>query len=488
MKLSKCISILTLALSLLTSALSTRASVNVPQPEQGLWPESPQVAKLSTVTMPSPDLSTGAATFSLPLYTLTVDDLSMPIELRYRSNGIRVDEDPYPIGYGWSFLPALRVTRTVYNRPDGKYSFIGTGTSESLTHSQMHRAMIARAALGTSAGLDSERDIFTVHMPETSFNAYLENGTLKAPGHGEYKITTDSSLSYIKVTDPFGRVWKFAEIGARWLTEDPVEWCLTSVTLPTGKAISFTWGFGTHTPFSYGAYHSYNYFRPLASTGPKPDKDSAGSGNVGSTPASKSLNLTAITFPGGSISFTYKTSSSIHTTLSSMTVKAGTQAVRTVTLTHGTASTDNTMLKSVEISGGEKYSFEYNPYTFSSGDSQDYWGYYNRGSRGICDAPSMSISGNTGESTSIDGSNRSPNEDYMKARTLTKVTYPTGGTLEIEYEAHRFNPLNFIDDSRERAPHRRHVSLSTSMVSAATAGQWSTPIPQPHHSFRNQSS
>ncbi|MDE5880909.1 MAG: hypothetical protein K2H60_04205 [Muribaculaceae bacterium] len=250
------------------------------------------------------------------------------------------------------------------------------------------------------------------------------------------------------MTDPFGRIWKFAEIGARWLTEDPVEWCLTSVTLPSGKAISFTWGFGAHTPFPYGAYHSYNYFRPLASTGPKPDRESAGSSNVGSTPASKSLNLTAITFPGGSISFTYKTSSSIHTTLSSITVKAGTKTVRTVTLTHGTASTDNTMLKSVEISGGEKYSFEYNPYTFSSGDSQDYWGYYNRGSKGICDAPSMSISSNTGESTSIDGSNRSPNEEYMKARTLTKVTYPTGGTLEIEYEAHRFTPLDFIDDSR----------------------------------------
>ena len=62
--------LLTAVLLTLTGAHTAVASVNVPLPEQGLWPESPQVAKLNAATMPSPDLSTGAATFSIPLYTL----------------------------------------------------------------------------------------------------------------------------------------------------------------------------------------------------------------------------------------------------------------------------------------------------------------------------------------------------------------------------------------------------------------------------------
>ncbi|MBD5265260.1 MAG: hypothetical protein HDS48_07040 [Bacteroides sp.] len=451
--------LLTAVLLTLTGAHTAVASVNVPLPEQGLWPESPQVAKLNAATMPSPDLSTGAATFSIPLYTLKVDDLELPLELRYRSNGIRVEEDPYPIGYGWSFLPALRVTRTVYNRPDGKYRFIGTGESESLTHSQMHLAMVKRDGLLSREGLDSERDIFTIHMPEATFNAYLDGGTLVAPGHGEYRMSADASLDTITVTDPLGRTWVFSEKGARWMTEDPVEWGLTSVTLPSGRKITFRWGFGQHSPSPSGALHSYSYFRALSLNGPIPSPESAGTCNVEQIPSPRSLNLTSIEFPGGTVTLAYNTSSSAHTTLSSITVRARTSTVRTVTLTHGISVSDRTMLKTVEISGGERYSFEYNPYTFTSSDSQDYWGFYNRGAKGLCDVPSMRITDSNGRSTTIEGSDRSPSEEYMKARTLTKVTYPTGGTLEIEYEPHRFSPLDFIDDPRISATKDRTLTF-----------------------------
>lgn len=73
-------------------------------PEQQVWPEAPSAARLRQVTMPTPALATGAATFDVPLWTLKVDDLEIPFSLRYHSNGIRIEDDPYPVGYGWTFL------------------------------------------------------------------------------------------------------------------------------------------------------------------------------------------------------------------------------------------------------------------------------------------------------------------------------------------------------------------------------------------------
>ncbi len=81
-------------------------------------PPAPTAATVVEQQMPRPSLLTGAVDFALPLYTVEVDGFSLPISLQYHTNGIKVYDDPGLLGYGWSLLPALRVTRTIMGRPD----------------------------------------------------------------------------------------------------------------------------------------------------------------------------------------------------------------------------------------------------------------------------------------------------------------------------------------------------------------------------------
>ncbi len=430
----------------LMNAEGLGAASPVTQPEQDVWPQAPQAYKFNEVKMPTPDLATGAANLSIPLYTIQAEDLSIPLELRYRSNGIRVDDDPYPVGYGWTFTPSLRVTRTVLGRPDGKYEFVGDRSPSDIGHATAHRCMVNKSFLGKSPGLDAERDIFTINLAGISFNGILEDGVIMTPGHEEYKVKAASDLSSITVTDPFGNIWKYSTIGSRWMTEDPVEWGLTSIKLPSGRKMEFTWTYGYHK--SSGPYRSYDAFYTANINASHKVSEWSGDRNIPQYPSGNSLNLTAISFPGGSVSFSYNGSAITPETLKIISVKDSSgREVRSISFSYGTTSYDKTMLKSLSMTGGEKWAFEYNPETFTSGDSQDLWGYYNRGARGKCSAPKMILKSLSYPPGNIDipGSDRMPSEQHMKARILTGVTYPTGGILSLEYEPHRFKPQKFED-------------------------------------------
>ena len=431
-----------------TNVAMLHAFSPVTQPEQDVWPQAPQAYKFNEVKMPTPDLATGAVNLSIPLYTIQVEDLSIPLELRYRSNGIRVDDDPYPVGYGWTFTPSLRITRTVLGRPDGKYEFVGDRSPSDIDHATAHRCMVNKSFLGKSPGLDAERDIFTINLAGISFNGILEDGIIRTPGHEEYKVKAASDLSSITVTDPFGNIWTYSKIGAKWMTDDPIEWGLSSIKIASGKKVIFHWTFGAHGSFAGGAYHSYDAFYPASPSTQCDYSQWNGNRNISQTPPASSLNLTEIVFPGGTVSFSYNGVKD-PTTLNKMQVKDSSgKEIKTVSFTYGASPYRHTMLDAVSFTGGEKWTFDYNPETFSANDSQDYWGYYNRKENRQCSAPTMRLTGPdfAPQGVNIDGSDRSPSEQYMKARILTGVTYPTGGRLSFEYEAHRFDEEYFADD------------------------------------------
>ena len=108
------------------AAAVVRGEVSVPWQESGVWPESPQARAIRQAETPQPAMLTGACEFDVPLYTLSVGDVSIPLSLHYRSNGIRVDDDPQPVGYGWTLSPALRVSRQIMGRPDELFRPRGT--------------------------------------------------------------------------------------------------------------------------------------------------------------------------------------------------------------------------------------------------------------------------------------------------------------------------------------------------------------------------
>lgn len=126
--------------------------------------------------------------------------------------------------------------------------------------------------------------------------------------------------------------------------------------------------------------------------------------------------------------------------LDTVTVKAGDRVLRRAILGY-TPSGTRPLLTEVGISGLGSYSMEYwtNPSTPLPGllcNGLDFWGYYNGqdnlGDSFICP---MGIDENLDEYINTGGMD--PSWTHARLGTLKKITYPTGGWTEIEYESNR---------------------------------------------------
>ncbi len=100
------------------------------------------------------------------------------------------------------------------------------------------------------------------------------------------------------------------------------------------------------------------------------------------------------------------------------------------------------------------HSFEYNSTEMPPRDSYetDAWGYYNNNDANSFLPKIYLYEGPIGERysflnrgipalTTYNGADRSSQEEYMKACTLERINYPTGGSTEFEYEIHSFEHL-----------------------------------------------
>jgi hypothetical protein len=121
---------------------------------------------------------------------------------------------------------------------------------------------------------------------------------------------------------------------------------------------------------------------------------------------------------------------------------------------------------SSDLSAKPAYTFSYDPTPIPIKFSyeQDFWGYYNGNNAStmqgtiyhnsnysnsntndyalwspLCIYPiNFPGSGGTSAYSTITGANRLPNINYTKAGVLNKVTYPTGGSLSLDYESNVF--------------------------------------------------
>ena len=98
-------------------------------------------------------------------------------------------------------------------------------------------------------------------------------------------------------------------------------------------------------------------------------------------------------------------------------------------------------LDMVTLTGEGNYSFEYNnTSTLPSSITRtvDYWGFWKGGDDSSFDMFGGIALDNNGNITYTNG-NREPVSSFADASLLNKVTYPTGGYTEIEYESHTYS-------------------------------------------------
>lgn len=379
-------------------------------------------------------MATGVPEINIPLYTLKVGDVNIPFSLSYHASGIKVESSAGLHGYGWSFLPGLRITRSINGKPDEK-CFNGILSSISENGGELPLWSRPLSNNGVEWGKDGEYDIFTLYLPNSFCNFILVNNSDKFSvvqiNTTPYKITpnfSQQSLTGFTVIDDHNVKYEFSSIVNG--PHGPITFALTCIKQPCGD-INFS--YKQLSLFSLKRYSEISItirdgYIALGEPGKVIETPIVNMGPF----SPEELAPTSITFPNGVIKFDYTPSPSM---MSKMVVEnnSGDTIVR-----YNFIQKDH-LLDKISSSQGENYSFSYNPNRFESIYGQDFMGYYNgdKFPYGTLVPKFEPYSLNYQQSSETGYNPRTTDEDMMKANILEKINFPTGGFALFEYEANK---------------------------------------------------
>ena len=334
-----------------------------------------------------------------------------------------------------------------------------------------------------SINYEAEPDIFHFNFlgHSGSFHLWYNNEikVFNTSGQTVYKIDV-SNLGRIIITTSDGYVYDFGTSG--YSTEYTKEsfqdtddksiylsWKLTAITAPSGRKVTFTYNY-----MQDASYFTYNY-QPSSSY-----SYTIFNGDFSSSHSSMlSLNSTTlyscpiknINIDNTDIKFNYITTTGElrnHITLeeaqnarpshklSSIKVISQNDTIaqcdiaykNSVTSSNSSNSTLNNniyFLGSIDIKGEGIYDFEYynrSTYYPNYGSfSVDHWGYYNARNESFNPSNFIDYITYRDDGSYIESINttlRNANFNSCKMGMLSKITYPTGGYSDIEYESHDY--------------------------------------------------
>ena len=461
----------TTSVRILRSAMA--GSVELPQMASPL----PTSAIYQRYAATPPNLSTGAVSITVPLYTLNISGFELPFSLTYQTSGIKL-MDPYlPLGYGWAFMPGLRITRTIMGKADDTTSRLIKTDSELEENTEsnflyLKSLLIDGPAAGNIVSTDAQYDIYSVHLPEATVRFVMnkENNVWKAITIGAaVKITpvlsSSGEFNGFEVKDDKGATYQFGEASSYnvpWTNPNTslfIEmnaqgrsaWMLRKIILPgQNNTLTFNWNagvYGSNNPLN-DAYTITDYYLGLTNAScndrifdeyPKWSYDAGGTGN-----SYKCLYLKDVQFPTGKIELAYG-SDNMMKTMKIYSNSSGSYSV-VKSIDFNTSSVyQKWLLKGVTI-GQDAYQFEYEEsYPFVNLNAMDWWGYYN-GRPNTTDIPKTFFLLTQKRNLTADDypvtigeADRSVVPGLMQQNILKKVIYPTKGYSKYEYETHQFN-------------------------------------------------
>lgn len=427
-------------------------------------PPSPTAAELGKYGLVPRVLSSGVPSIDIPLYNYSASHLKIPISISYHSSGVKVDQQASWVGTGWSLNAGGVVTRVVKGLSDDDYKRpypidFSNYDPESMDY-------IDQAMEGT---IDTEPDLFAFNfMGYTGKFVFDHEGRPRIMPHQNLRIerTIDqaSDLSQIKIITPDGVQYFFGGTGATETTlmqaavntcpvkialPEETAWYLYKIVHPTGETINLT-------------YHSYNYDYEGSDSNTyrvniwKEGCPTAGGGCAQETISSctyrfriQAVRLAGIASPNhGSVEFSSTTlrkdlSGDYELGMISFKNPNG-EVFKTFKFKYEYSTNPRLFLTGLEESSSEAdsspmqgqkkvHSFEYedkNALPIYLSKSKDHWGYFN-GANNQYLFPKENLRPDLFGDL---GGDRNPNAEKTKKGILKKITYPTGGQTNFNYE------------------------------------------------------
>lgn len=447
-------------------------------------PPAPEAFALTRYGNNPIGLSTGAVQYSLPLYTISTGNFSIPLSVSYSSNGLKVDEVSGRVGMQWKMDFAGVITRSVIGDPDEQPSY--TPPTHDVSSNAFYNFLQVAGQNGTGAK-SFQPDIFTYAFPGYTGKFIINEGTIVQIPYNNLKIV--KTTFDFTITTPDGIVYSFGNGYYDGILSNSAggnagactpenggsiqsnSWYLTSIRLTNGDLINYI----------YESLHPVNGLQTVKYlTGVNQTYTFLPSNRFQNPPISyvpiqpvqtcfqqseyTSVVLKEIQFPGGKVNLSYSTRDDIvgEKKLEALQVtNQANQVVKLFWFNYEYSNYSNTdydigvpLQPTIQAAYPElrkrlfltriedrtrdvlAYTFEYEsihslPPRLSY--AQDYWGFFN-GIKNQSLFPAYTYAGQFNEGGYDVGADRMGVFEHSKKGILKRITYPTGGSTSYEYQ------------------------------------------------------
>lgn len=192
--------------------------------QKNVIPASPEAASLAKYGTIPVSKYTGTASTSVPIYTLKVGQLELPVSISYHASGIRVTDLASNVGLGWSLNAGGVITRSPKGLPDkvytnGNHHIIDIKTVGDVANNDFPDVADLTSVIDGQA--DSEPDIYTFNFNGYSGQFVLD---LDDPNLTAYTISNTQGLliefdyndEIFKITTNDGTKYYFEDKESTW--------------------------------------------------------------------------------------------------------------------------------------------------------------------------------------------------------------------------------------------------------------------------------
>ncbi len=457
------------------SVLLSPAVVSGQDGSMRVRPQSPTAASLGEYGDVPVALYTGTPNVTVPLFTVEGRTLAVPLALTYHGGGVRVEEQASWVGLGWSLVAGGTITRTVRGLADDLTNGYYTNGQTFYKNGMWPNPPNATLDKIADGLLDGEPDQFFFNFqgrsgkfvmgPTDSTGAVKEVRaipyqklkivpTFGSTGITQWAVTTEDGTEYTFTARETNTDLNYANEGgaipAHYGDEHTSAWHLTKIRTVGGDEATFYYTERSTTHRGVGFREKYDH--------------RAGSGGQQCVPTENwMINeykvdiqvLDSIKTPVQTVHFATSKRTDLKSPtgvqqeykLDEITVKsAGGTVLRKFDLDTDYALGGRLTLNNVyetDASGTKlpPHTFAYDTNaTLPSPTSYDtdHWGFFNDAGN---NTPIPAMRSSFGSGTWLSGADRSPDASKVKAGILTKITYPTGGETEFDWEINDYGKI-----------------------------------------------
>ena len=417
------------------------------------------------------NLATGVPSIPIPLFTVQNGSLSMPITLNYHAGGFKMNEQASWVGWGFSLDMGASLNRTIQGLKDDNDG--GSYLTNPITESRDFCYSSTDFYYGQSVVsnlTDTQPDIFSYSMPSKNGKFILgQNGNLplKIPNYPiQIAYSANPNFTAFHLINDDGVAYTFGEgesqsvISGAGSQNYVSSWLVSQVrSSNSDDVINYSYQSGGSQYLTERQWVSSLIYDSVPSSG------GHFTNSTSSTPTYTVVSTTIgqrnphkITYTNGEVEFIQSNEGERLDLINSHYLKQinvynyenGVKVLIKVikfTYTYFLNGSSNARLKLDKITitdefttTVEEYSFDYWTNTISwnsdsDNEKKDFFGYYN-GKPNTHLIPVGSYSG-----ILIDGgaANRSTVDTYMKEGVLKRITFPTKGYSEFDFETNKYS-------------------------------------------------